>query len=117
MSSTEYYDFYRATSVAEALLEILDELFHENRISGAMAMKVLDNFDRAIAQTLAQEVKATTKIKGHIKTYNVVEGVYSWVLTDVTFETKENQRTGEALLSLNAPLLKVVACETKKDRA
>lgn len=54
---------HRLYSIGYALTDTLDELIRENRIDPQLAMKVLQNFDRAIAETLQEKVKARLSFK------------------------------------------------------
>lgn len=45
------------------LTDTLDDLIGEQRIDPQLAMKVLSNFDRAIAETLNDKVKARLTFK------------------------------------------------------
>jgi len=46
-----------------ALTDTLDDLISERRIEPQLAMKILANFDRSIAEVLADKVKARLTFK------------------------------------------------------
>lgn len=46
-----------------ALTDTLDDLISDRRIEPQLAMKILANFDRAIAEVLADKVKARLTFK------------------------------------------------------
>jgi hypothetical protein len=46
-----------------ALTDTLDDLIGEQRIDPQLAMKILSHFDRVIAETLAEKVKARLSFK------------------------------------------------------
>lgn len=50
-------------SVGAALTDALDDLIMETRIDPQLAMKILANFDRAIAEVLQNQVKARLTFK------------------------------------------------------
>jgi transcription initiation factor TFIIA small subunit len=50
-------------SLGFTLTDTLDDLISEHRIDPQLAMKVLANFDRAIAETLQDKVKARLTFK------------------------------------------------------
>lgn len=53
----------RFCSIGYALTDTLDDLISENRIDPQLAMKILANFDRAIAETLQDKVKSRLTFK------------------------------------------------------
>lgn len=50
-------------SIGEALIDTIDDLINDGRIEPQLAMKILSNFDRAIAETLAEKVKSRLNFK------------------------------------------------------
>jgi transcription initiation factor TFIIA small subunit len=46
-----------------ALTDTLDDLISDHHIDPQLAMKILANFDRAIAETLSDKVKARLQFK------------------------------------------------------
>lgn len=113
--NTENYEFYRASSVGEALMETLNDLINANRITGALAIKILHHFDRVVLEVLATELHATTKIKAKIKHYQNVDEVWTFVLKNVCFTTKENgQKKGE-VQEFRAEHITILACPAKKN--
>ena len=50
-------------SVGAALTDALDDLIMETRIDPQLAMKILANFDRAIAEVLQNQVRARLSFK------------------------------------------------------
>ena len=117
-SNTDYYEHYRASSIGVALMDMLDDLVNQNRISGSLAIKVLEHFDRAVTESLAREAKVSINIKGYTKWYtNCDPRVYVFMLEDATIEVQRNETEQQAHLpAIAAPLLKVVAMQTQKTR-
>lgn len=52
-----------ASSLGGALTDTLDNLITERRIEPQLAMKILANFDKAVADVLADKVKARLTFK------------------------------------------------------
>src|SRR4051794_36970955 len=52
--------------------------------------KILQHFDHVVPKVLATELHGTTKIKAKIKHYQNVDEVWTFVLKNVCFTTKEN---------------------------
>lgn len=59
----QYYEFYRQSSIGIQLTDALDELIQSGHINPILAMKVLEQFDKSISETLANNVKS----KGNVK--------------------------------------------------
>lgn len=67
----QYYEFYRQSrhvatsdrSIGMQLTDALDELIQSGHINPILAMKVLEQFDKSISETLANNVRS----KGNIK--------------------------------------------------
>ena len=112
--NTDNYEFYRASSIGDTLMETLDDLVNAHRISSDQALMILHNFDRVIAQVLSTELKATTMIKGKIKHYNQVEEVWTFVLKTATFMTRENGQKMDQVRVLTAENVTVLSCPSKK---
>lgn len=78
MADIKPHMIYRGASIGEELAEALDELIRDRRIEPQLARKVMQNFDKAVAQVLAQHARARiTNMKGHYKSCNKVEGVHN----------------------------------------
>jgi transcription initiation factor TFIIA small subunit len=65
------------TALGSSLMETLDGLVEEKRITPGLAIMILSKFDVAVAQVLANDVKTTFKAKAHLHNYNHVEDVLS----------------------------------------
>ena len=107
------YEFYRATSIGDALIETLNGMVTANQISGALAVKILHNFDSVLPRILATEVKATTMVKGKIGHYNRIDEVRRFVLKTAKFMTKENGLKDE-VWEITAENITVLMCPSKK---
>jgi hypothetical protein len=75
-----------------ALTDTLDDLISERRIEPQLAMKILANFDRSIAEVLADKVKArlTFKVGG-------MRDARGWVWQWLTMRRAILIRTGSAM--------------------
>jgi transcription initiation factor TFIIA small subunit len=112
--TTENYEFYRASSVGDALMEALNDLIIAHQISGDLAIKVLHNFDRVIPEVLATEVKATTMIRGKIKHYKQVDDVWTFAMKNVRFLTRENGQKRDEVRELTVENITILTCPAKK---
>ncbi|KAJ7055610.1 Gtf2a2 protein [Mycena amicta] len=60
--ASAYYEFYRGSSLGMALTDSLDELITSGAITPQLAMKVLQQFDKSLADTLVKSVKAKSTL-------------------------------------------------------
>ncbi|KAK4246437.1 transcription initiation factor IIA, gamma subunit-domain-containing protein [Corynascus novoguineensis] len=107
-SSNNYYDLYRHGSLGVALTDALDELIGDERIDPQLAMKVLTQFDRVIAETLSEKVRARLTFKGSLDTYRFCDEVWTFLIRNVTFKLDNNSHT------VQADKVKIVSCSSKK---
>ena len=111
-------------SIGEALIDTIDDLINDGRIEPQLAMKILANFDRAIAETLAEKVKSRLTFKvswrlwriayclprflqGHLETYRFCDDVWTFLVKDVKFKSDGGQE-------FTAEKVKIVSCNSKK---
>lgn len=111
-------------SVGGALTDTLDTLITERRIEPQLAMRILANFDKAVADVLADKVKArlTFKVRclqhcipadkgshaqGHLDTYRFCDDVWTFIIKDINFKLDNNQQ-------VHADRVKIVSCNTKR---
>jgi len=85
----------------------MDDLINDGRIEPQLAMKILANFDRAIADTLGEKVKSRLTFKGHLETYRFCDDVWTFLVKDVKFKSDQNQE-------FTADKVKIVSCNSKK---
>ncbi|KLO06019.1 transcription initiation factor IIA gamma subunit [Schizopora paradoxa] len=104
-----YYEFYRGSSIGLALTDSLDELITSGAITPQLAMKVLQQFDKSLANTLVEQVrtKVKTKVtgKGHSKWYRLCDEVWTFIVENPTFKMESNE-------VVTASKIKVVACKS-----
>lgn len=58
---------YRASSIGLTLVDTLDDMVNEGRIEPQLAMKVVARFDRAVAEVLAERVRARLSFKVRVR--------------------------------------------------
>ncbi|KAL9040899.1 MAG: hypothetical protein Q9214_004302 [Letrouitia sp. 1 TL-2023] len=107
MANSQTYELYRRTSIGTALIDTLDEMVHSSRIEPQLAMKVLTSFDKVVAETLPEKVKARLNFKGHLDTYRFCDDVWTFLIKDVNFKL-DNQS------QITADKIKIVSCNGKK---
>ncbi|KAI0776375.1 transcription initiation factor IIA gamma subunit [Irpex lacteus] len=93
--ASAYYEFYRGSSIGMALTDSLDELITSGSITPQLAMKVLQQFDKSLADTMVKQVKVKSTLKGHLSTYRLCDDVWTFII--------KNAHTGQKI--------KIVACK------
>ncbi|PWW71779.1 transcription initiation factor IIA, gamma subunit [Tuber magnatum] len=109
MSNQNYYELYRRSCIGVSLMDALDDMISRGRMTPQLAMKILSNFDRGIAEVLASRVKATLSFKGHLDTYRFCDDVWTFLVTDVTFKFPQKDKP-----SISTKKVKIVSCNSKK---
>lgn len=94
-------------SIGDCLIDTIDELINDGRIEPQLAMKILLNFDKTIADVLAEKVKARLTFKGHLETYRFCDEVWTFLVKDVKFKTDTSSE-------FHADKVKIVSCNGKK---
>lgn len=89
------------------MIDTIDELINDGRIEPQLAMKILLNFDKTIADVLADKVKSRLTFKGHLETYRFCDEVWTFLVKDVKFKTDANSE-------FHADKVKIVSCNGKK---
>ncbi|KAF2009901.1 transcription initiation factor IIA gamma chain [Aaosphaeria arxii CBS 175.79] len=110
MADAKYYELYRRSSLGGALTDTLDNLITERRIEPQLAMKILANFDKAVAEVLADKVKSRLTFKGHLDTYRFCDDVWTFIIKDINFKL-DNTNT------IHADRVKIVSCSSKEQQA
>lgn len=65
-------------SIGIQLTSSLDTLIQSGHINPLLAIRVLNQFDRSIADTLGSKIKAKGTIKGHLRDYNSCDEVWTF---------------------------------------
>ncbi|RWA03514.1 hypothetical protein EKO27_g11591 [Xylaria grammica] len=110
-----FYELYRrssascslARSIGGALTDTLDDLITQDNIDPQLAMKVLANFDRAIAEVLQDKVRSRLSFKGSLDTYRFCDEVWTFQLKNVAFKMENGGQL------VNAERVKIVSCTAK----
>ncbi|ESK94523.1 transcription initiation factor iia gamma chain [Moniliophthora roreri MCA 2997] len=102
--ASAYYEFYRGSSIGMALTDSLDELITAGSITPQLAMKVLQQFDKSLADIMAKQVKNKTSLKGHLHTYRLCDDVWTFIVKDASFKMEANE-------VVNASKIKIIACK------
>ena len=89
------------------LTSSLDTLIQSGHINPVLAIRVLQQFDKSIAEVLHAKIKAKGTIKGHLKDYNSCDEVW-------TFNVKGNMKM-EGGEEISVDKLKIVSSEQRGD--
>lgn len=105
--AAQYYELYRGSTLGDCLIDTIDELINEGRIEPQLAMKILSNFDKTIAEVLGERVKARLTFKGHLETYRFCDDVWTFLVKDVKFKSDNSSE-------FTAEQVKIVSCNSKR---
>ncbi|OUS41991.1 transcription factor IIA small subunit, partial [Ostreococcus tauri] len=102
-------ELYRRSSLGMALTDALDDMVTSGELAPVLAMKVLAEFDRSMAEELKSS-NCKISIKGDLHTYRFCDNVWTFLLEDVCLKSFANQGNvfEHALTSL-----KIVVCDGK----
>lgn len=87
-----------------ALTDSLDELITSGAITPQLAMKVLQQFDKSLADTMVKQVKTKTTLKGNLRTYRLCDDVWTFIVKNPSFKMESNEM-------VSAPRIKIIACK------
>ncbi|OMP86367.1 Transcription initiation factor IIA subunit 2 [Diplodia seriata] len=90
------------SSIGLTLMDTLDELISTRRMEPQLAIKIMQNFDKALADVISEKVKARMSFKGHLDTYRFCDDVWTFIIKDITFKMDNSQ-------SLTADKIKIVS--------
>ncbi|KAK5657758.1 hypothetical protein OQA88_2831 [Cercophora sp. LCS_1] len=107
-NATNFYDLYRHGSLGVTLTDALDDLISAERIDPQLAIKVLNQFDRIVAESLQEKVKARLTFKGSLDTYRFCDEVWTFLIKNVTFKMDNGNQT------VVADKVKIVSCSAKR---
>ncbi|KAJ7593893.1 transcription initiation factor IIA gamma subunit [Mycena floridula] len=102
--ASAYYEFYRGSSIGMALTDSLDELITSGAITPQLAMKVLQQFDQSLADTMVKQVKAKSTLKGNLKTYRLCDDVWTFIVLNPIFKLEGNEE-------VRTKRCKIIACK------
>ncbi|KAI0100884.1 transcription initiation factor iia small chain [Nemania sp. FL0031] len=106
-TAQNFYELYRRSSIGGALTDTLDDLITQNNIDPQLAMKVLANFDRAIAEVLQDKVRSRLTFKASLDTYRFCDEVWTFQLKNVNFKMENGGQI------VGADRVKIVSCTAK----
>ncbi|SCU86304.1 LAMI_0D01398g1_1 [Lachancea mirantina] len=112
MSASGYYELYRRSTVGATLVDALDALISDGRIEASLAMRVLDTFDRVVAEALKDKTEAKLTFKGHLHTYRFCDDVWTFIIENCS--VKVDQTDDIKGNNLVVDKLRIVACNSKK---
>jgi len=87
-----------------ALTDSLDELITSGAITPQLAMKVLQQFDKSLADTMVKQVRNKTNLKGHLHTYRLCDDVWTFIVKNPSFKMESNEM-------VTASRIKIIACK------
>ncbi|KAJ7620169.1 transcription initiation factor IIA gamma subunit [Roridomyces roridus] len=102
MPST-FYEIYRGSPLGIALCDSVDDYVRSGEITEELGRIVLAEFDRALADAMAN-IDARASIKGHLRTYRNCVDVWYFSLRDATFKMHNKQ-------TVSTSRVKIVACK------
>ncbi|KAJ7336797.1 transcription initiation factor IIA gamma subunit [Mycena albidolilacea] len=102
--ASAYYEFYRGSSIGMVLTDSLDELITSGAITPQLAMKVLQQFAKSLADTMVKQVKAKVTMKGYLDTYRNCDDVWTFIIKNATFKMEGNEM-------VTTPRIKIIACK------
>ncbi|CAL5190966.1 unnamed protein product [Lathyrus oleraceus] len=99
------FEVYRSSTVGLCLIDTLDEMVENGSLSPELAIQVLLQFDKSMAEAMETQVKSEVSIKGHLHTYRFCDNVWTFILQDALFKNRNiKEKVG---------WVKIVACDTK----
>jgi len=107
-ANQHFYELYRRSSIGAALVEALDNFIAERQIEPQLAIKMLEHFDRVVAEVLNEKVKSRLSFKGHLDTYRFCDDVWTFIVKDITFKLENPAQ------QLKSEKIKIVAMNSKK---
>ncbi|KAI4524425.1 transcription initiation factor IIA, gamma subunit, helical domain-containing protein [Schizophyllum commune] len=105
--ATAYYEFYRVHSIGMALTDSLDELITSGEITPQLAMKVLQQFDKSLADTMVKHVKSKCNMRGSLRTYRLCDDVWTFVVKDPVFKLEGGEHVGA-----DSKKIKIISCKS-----
>lgn len=123
MAVPGYYELYRRSTVGNSLVDALDTLISDGRIEASLAMRVLETFDRVVAETLRDNTQSKLTVKGNLDTYGFCDDVWTFIVKNcqVTVEggldgnsASGSNNSGDNQTTVSVDKLRIVACNSKK---
>ncbi|CDH16714.1 Transcription initiation factor IIA subunit 2 [Zygosaccharomyces bailii ISA1307] len=120
MAVSGYYELYRRSTVGNSLVDALDTMISDGRIEASLAMRVLETFDRVVAETLRDNTQSKLTVKGNLDTYGFCDDVWTFIVKNcqVTVEGSPEGSgpmggsDGQSTIAVDK--LRIVACNSKR---
>lgn len=111
MSATH---LYRQSKIGDSLVEALDALVDSGKLPGNLALRIMQEFDKAIITALEEDVTAKSTFKGQLDVYRYCDNVWTFVISGAEFKLFPTlggtKRDGE---ELNVDKIKMVLVDSK----
>ncbi|PNW77147.1 hypothetical protein CHLRE_10g424150v5 [Chlamydomonas reinhardtii] len=101
------FQIYRNTSVGESLMETIEQMAQEEKLTEEIALAVLKQFDTSMSKAIKEFVTGKATMKANMKTYHYYENVWTFSLEKVEF--KLNQAGNGSMNGAQS-----LACDTAK---
>ncbi|KAI3402617.2 toa2 [Candida oxycetoniae] len=119
MSAPAYYELYRRSTIGVTLADALDTLISDEKIQPQLANRILNNFDRIIAENLKSETniaKSKLTFKGDLDTYRFCDDVWTFIIKNVLVKLSDVTNSGSSSeeTEISVDKFKIVACNSRK---
>ena len=122
MAVPGYYELYRRSTIGNSLVDALDTLISDGRIEASLAMRVLETFDKVVAETLKDNTQSKLTVKGNLDTYGFCDDVWTFIVKNCQVTVEDSHRdasqngSGDSQSVISVDKLRIVACNSKKER-
>ncbi|MEN2497208.1 MAG: RNA polymerase II transcriptional preinitiation complex assembly [Marteilia pararefringens] len=99
------YEIYRSTLLGTSLVDSLDSLLYENKLTPQVNQKILKIFDSEMNIALTTKSKTKMNFNGKINCYRYFNEVWTFVIDDIYFSEMQNH--------LGCERIKIVSCDAK----
>lgn len=120
MAVPGYYELYRRSTIGNSLVDALDTLISDGRIEASLAMRVLETFDKVVAETLKDNTQSKLTVKGNLDTYGFCDDVWTFIVKNCQVTVEDSHRdasqngSGDSQSIISVDKLRIVACNSKK---
>ena len=94
---------YRQSSLGKTLLEVLEELQKEDKISNEMLSKTLEIFDRVICEEISKSKKQKASIKAQVTSFKNCDDIWIFYGKNVSVTIEKS--------NITCNKLKIIACD------
>ncbi|CAI6621895.1 AAC_HP2_G0032610.mRNA.1.CDS.1 [Saccharomyces cerevisiae] len=120
MAVPGYYELYRRSTIGNSLVDALDTLISDGRIEASLAMRVLETFDKVVAEALKDNTQSKLTVKGNLDTYGFCDDVWTFIVKNCQVTVEDSHRdasqngSGDSQSVISVDKLRIVACNSKK---